>query len=137
MLLSESNLNVFVSLQAGTGLCFFLLDHQQLLPPSHQQKHQLILFWSCFFSPTSLFHVLFNVCIIMYVFLFNLLYIYILFSFIIIQLIFNLIFFIYYSSGLRDNRLWKAWHLFFSTERSLKTISPIYSFLKLFFFLFL
>lgn len=43
-------------------------------------------------SPTSLFHVLFNVCIIMYVLLFNLLYIYILFSFIIIQLIFNLIF---------------------------------------------
>lgn len=35
LLLSKSNLNVFVWWQALTDLCFFLMDLQQLLPPSH------------------------------------------------------------------------------------------------------
>ena len=92
MLLSRSHLNFFVGFQALRVLCFPCICHQQLLPHSHQKKNQINLFYHLALSSTSLFHVLFNVCINMYVLLFNLLHIYILFSFIIIQLIFNIIF---------------------------------------------
>lgn len=92
LLLSRSHLNFFVCFQAFIVLCFPCICHQQLRPPSHQKKNQKNLFHHLALSSTSLFHVLFNVCINMYVLLFNLLHIYILLSFIIIQLIFNIIF---------------------------------------------
>lgn len=69
LLLSRSYLNFFVWFPALTVFGFFLISHQQILPPPHPQKHQLILFLSSFLSLSStfLFHVLFNLYTIMYV----------------------------------------------------------------------
>ena len=92
LLLSRSHLNFFVWFQAFIVFCFPRICYQQLRPPSHQKKNQINFFYHLALSSTSLFHVLFNIYINMYVLLFNLLHIYILFSFIIIQFIFNIIF---------------------------------------------
>lgn len=130
LLLSRSHLNFFVCFQAFIVLCFPCICHQQLRPPPHQKKNQKNLFHHLALSSTSLFHVLFNVCINMYVLLFNLLHNYIL-LFYYYSAYFQHNLFMYDSSCLRDIRLWKTWHLFFSTER---TIFPMYLFLSLFFF---
>lgn len=124
VLLSKSHLNFFAWFQAFTVLCFPLLHHQQLLPPSHQSKHQLILFLSSGFSLQLLYFMYYStyaliVCIIIqfivYLYIIQLYY---------YSTYFQRNLFMYDSSCLKDIRLWKAWHLFFSTERSRKNIFP-------------
>lgn len=91
-MLSKSYLNFFFCFEAPTGLSFFLISNQELLPLSHRRKHQLILnFLSSCLSLQLLYFMYYSTYTLLCVLLFNL-YIYILFSFIIIQLIFNLIF---------------------------------------------
>lgn len=92
MLLSKSYLNFFFWFQAPIGLSFFLISNQELLPPSHRQKHWLILFLSSCLSLQLLYFMYYSTHTLLCMLLFNLLHIYILFSFILIQLIFNLIF---------------------------------------------